>query len=123
MYLPYELDNASVAKKLRKNMTKEERRLWYEFLRTYPIKFYRQKRIGQYIVDFHCNAAKLIVELDGGQHYTPGGKAYDEKRTHMLQSHRLHVMRFSNLDINQHFREVCVTIDRYVQEHINRPCR
>ena len=59
------------AKQLRRDMTKEERRLWYDFLRTYPAHVYRQRVIGHYIVDFYCAEAKLVIELDGSQHYEP----------------------------------------------------
>ena len=70
-----------VAKKLRKNMKKEERRLWYDFLRGYPVRFLRQKVIGDYVVDFYCASAKLVVELDGSQHYEADGAAKDKVRT------------------------------------------
>lgn len=66
-----------IARKLRKDMTREERHLWYDFLREYPIRFLRQKVIGSYVVDFYCAAAKLVVELDGSQHYEEKGIADD----------------------------------------------
>lgn len=70
----YNKNNISFAKELRKNMTKEERHLWYDFLRSYPVKFTRQKVLGRFIADFYCSEAKLIVELDGNQHYEAEGK-------------------------------------------------
>ena len=114
----YNKANIPLAKTLRKNMTPWERKLWYEFLRSYPIRFQRQKAIGNYIVDFYCHKAKLVVELDGSQHYTPEEKQYDEKRTQYLQSQGLQVIRFSNLDILQRFHSVCAEIDRTIKENM-----
>ena len=100
------------AQKLRKNATKEENRLWYQFLRTHPVQFKRQRVIGQYIVDFFCSAAGLIIELDGGQHYEAKGIEYDKERTEYLEQIREYkVLRFSNLDVSQNFEGVCVTIN------------
>ena len=101
---------------LRKNMTKEERHLWYDFLKTYPVQFKRQVPFGNYIVDFHCFKAKLVVEVDGSQHYEPEEIAYDRKRTEYLVSLGLRVLRVSNLDVLRNFRGVCEEIDRIVQE-------
>ena len=109
----------SKAQTLRKNMTKEERRLWYDFLKAYPVQFRRQYAVGNYIVDFYCYKAKLVVELDGSQHYEPKGQEYDLCRTAFLQKQGLTVMRFSNLDVLQRFAGVCEQIDRYVRENIN----
>ena len=105
-----------VAKKLRKNMTKEERRLWYDFLRGYPVRFLRQKVIGDYVVDFYCASAKLVVELDGSQHYEADGAAKDKVRTEFLQTFDLRVLRFGNHDVLQNFEGVCTAIDKAVQE-------
>ena len=71
----------SRAQDLRKNMTKEERRLWYEYLSKYPYRFRRQVTCGRFILDFYCAAVKLAIELDGSQHYTPQGQDYDSERT------------------------------------------
>ena len=98
-------------------MTKEERQLWYDFLRTYPVKFYKQRRIGDYIADFYCKEAGLIIELDGGQHYDEAGMESDQERTAVLESYGLTVIRFTNLDIHKNFRGVCQTIHQYVNEH------
>ena len=100
----------SNARNLRKNMTKEERHLWYDFLRPYPVRFLRQKILGKYIVDFYCAEAKLIVELDGSQHCTPEQLKYDKKRTEYLEAQGLRVIRFSNLDVLRRYRDVCETI-------------
>ena len=104
------------ARALRKQMTKEEAKLWYQFLRCYKPRFHRQYVIGNYIADFYCHKAKLVVELDGSQHCTPEEIAYDEKRTIYLQSQGLRVLRFSNLDVLWQFKEVCEVIDRNVKQ-------
>ncbi len=109
---------ASNAKALRKNMTEEERRLWYCFLREYPVRFYRQKVLGQYIADFYCAKAKLIVELDGSQHYESAGRMYDNKRTLFLQKYDCTVLRIPNNEINRNFRGVCEWIDLHVKAAI-----
>ena len=105
-----------IARKLRKDMTREERHLWYDFLREYPIRFLRQKVIGSYVVDFYCAAAKLVVELDGAQHYSDYGKSYDAWRSEKLEKDGCKVLRFSNGDIHERFYGVCVLIDRAVKE-------
>ena len=102
------------ARNLRKNMTKEERHLWLDFLKQYPVRFRRQEIVGDFIVDFYCSAAALAIELDGSQHYEDRGKAYDEERTRYLESCGLKVLRFSNLDIWRNFRGVCEQIDLVV---------
>ena len=106
------------AQQLRKNMTKEERRLWYEYLRTYPYRFRRQVAFGNYILDFYCAAAKLAVELDGSQHYETSSQDYDAKRTAYLNSLGICVLRFSNLDILQNLEGVCLSIDEVVAKRI-----
>ena len=95
------------AKALRKNMTPEERHLWYDFLKTLPIVFKRQKPIGSYIVDFYCPAAMLVIEIDGSQHYDDKGLAADEVRDNYLQNAGYTVKRYSNRDIHQNFEGVC----------------
>ena len=84
------------ARELRKNMTREERHLWYDFLRDYSVRFTRQKVLGKYIVDFYCAKAKLIVEVDGTQHFEEQGAAYDRERTAYLAQYGLQVIRISN---------------------------
>ena len=106
------------SQKLRKNMTKEERHLWYDFLRTYPIQFKRQYTVGCYIVDFYCYQARLVVELDGSQHCEPTAIEYDRRRTEYLQQQGLYVLRLSNRDVATQFRSVCETIDIAVRDRL-----
>lgn len=113
-------DIVQIAKILRKDMTKEEKRLWYDFLRTYPIRFLRQKVLGKYIVDFYCAKAKLVIELDGSGHYTEEGKQYDKERTAFLAEYGLTVVRIVNSEIHKNFRGVCEYIDRIVQQSLSR---
>ena len=111
----YNKANIPLAKTLRKNMTPWERKLWYEFLRGYPIRFQRQKAIGNYIVDFYCAKVGLVIELDGGGHYTPEQAEKDNLRTKDLESMKLTVIRICNLDIDRNFRGVCEYIDLTVK--------
>jgi len=99
-------------------MTPEERKLWYLFLRTYPVKIYKQRIISDYIVDFYCASAKLVIELDGSQHYEETGLLHDERRTAVIESYGLKVIRFSNADISQRFRAVCEQIDLEIKERL-----
>ena len=110
MSLPRNSKLLHYARQLRKDMTKEERHLWYDFLRDYPAKFYKQKIVGNYILDFYCEQAKLAIELDGSQHYEDAGQEYDRLRTEYLESLGIRVLRFSNNDIKQNFRGVCEAI-------------
>ena len=96
-----------LARRLRREMTKEERHLWYDFLKTLPLTVHRQKVMGRYIVDFYCAAAKLVIELDGSQHYEEAGKAADQERDAFLAEQGLVVLRYSNADVNEHFAAVC----------------
>ena len=98
------------SKSLRKNMTKEERHLWYDFLKSLPVTIHRQKTIGNYIVDFYCHSAKLVIELDGSQHYEDKGKIDDIIRDRYLSDLGLKVLRYTNLDINRRFEAVCEEI-------------
>ena len=106
-----------IAKNLRKNMTKEERHLWYEFLRNYPVRFSRQKILGKYIVDFYCAKAKLVLELDGSQHYEEKGIKEDTQRTEFLKDYGLTVIRIPNNEINNNFYGVCEYIDEVVKKN------
>ena len=99
-------------------MTRQERRLWYDFLRDYPVKVYRQRSIDRFIVDFYCSPARLAIELDGGQHYTPEGQAYDAERTVILAGYGVAVLRFSNSEVEQNFTGVCQTIDQRIKERM-----
>ena len=102
------------AKELRKNMTKEERHLWYDYLSKHNVHFSRQKLIANYIVDFFCVEARLIIELDGSQHYEKEALEYDNERTEYLESLGFNVLRFSNLDIQNCFEGVCKEINRTI---------
>ena len=103
------------ARRLRKNMTLEERILWYHYLRTYPVKFYRQRVIGHYIADFYCAKAKLVIELDGSQHYETQGALHDRIRTEFLADFGLTVLRIPNTDVKRNLSGVCDYIDAYLQ--------
>lgn len=115
MILPKNKALKSNAQNLRRSMTWEERHLWYDFLRTLPTQFKRQKVIGNYIVDFYCDQAKVVIELDGSQHYEDQAQQYDTERTAFLSSLGLHVLRFSNLDVKRNFQSVCEQIDMAVK--------
>ena len=105
-----------LAKHLRKEMTKEERHLWYDYLRTYPVRFSRQKILGKYIADFYCAEAKLVVELDGSQHFQEDNVQKDAERTAFLKAYGLKVIRIPNNDIIKNFRGVCEYIDMLIQK-------
>ena len=105
-----------LARALRKNMTKEERRLWYDFLRDYPVSFSRQKVLGRYIADFYSAEAKLIIELDGSQHYEDENIRKDARRTEFLEAYGLRIIRVANNEITENFDGVCDYIDAVVRE-------
>jgi len=111
----YNKANIPLAKALRKNMTPWERKLWYELLRYYPLRFQRQKAIGDYIADFYCAKARLVLELDGGGHYTDEQAEKDAIRTKALEAMGLTVLRICNLDIDRNFSGVCEYIDLTVK--------
>ena len=102
------------ARELRKGMTPQERHLWYDFLKGLPITVHRQKVIGSFIVDFYCASAKLVIELDGSQHYEPEGKAADVQRDCALRDLGLTVVRYSNPEIDRNFEGVCLDILRHI---------
>ena len=108
----------NVARILRRNMTRQEKHLWYDFLRYYPIKIYKQRIIDNFIVDFYCHNARLIIELDGSKHYTNQGKVYDKARTEIFEKYGIYVLRFSNKDIDNNFEGVCKMIDRAINERM-----
>ena len=109
----------SAAKELRRNMTPEERHLWYDFLKDYPIQFNRQKVIGEYIADFYCKKANLVIEIDGAQHFEHENAEYDKKRTEYLKSVGIEVIRFLNKDIKYNFTNTCKYIDKIIKERIS----
>ena len=109
-----------LAKKLRKNMTKEERHLWYDFLRSYPIRFSRQKVLGTYITDFYSADARLVIELDGSQHYEAEEIQKDKDRTAFLEGYGLTVIRIPNNEVSRNFRGVCEYIDAAVKQSLSQ---
>lgn len=109
------------ARTLRKNMTKEEKHLWYDFLKDYPVRFLRQKVIDNYIVDFYCHSARLIIELDGSQHYEEKGLLCDKIRTQRMIERNLSVIRIPNNEVNKNFEGVCQYIDNAVKESLRQP--
>ena len=109
------IDDRRRSQYLRKNQTKEENHLWYDFLKTYPIQFRRQYQIGCYYADFYCHQAKLVVELDGSQHTEENHIRHDAERTAFLESQGLKVLRVYNTDIWKNFSGVCEVIDREVK--------
>ena len=102
-------------------MTPHERKLWYLFLRKYPVKIYKQRIIGSFIVDFYCASAQLVIEVDGSQHYEPQALAYDSARSDFLESLGLVVLRFTNWEIDSEFRSVCEQIDLAIQKRLQGP--
>jgi very-short-patch-repair endonuclease len=110
----------SNARTLRKNMTKEERHLWYDFLRSYDVRFLRQKILGQFIVDFYCPQAKIVIELDGSQHYEPSEMEQDEQRTAYLHQYDITVIRIPNNEVMQNFEGVCEYIDLAVKQSLSQ---
>ena len=113
-------DNVSFAKELRKNMTREERHLWYDFLRSYPVTFSRQKILGKYIADFYCAKAKLVIELDGSQHYEQINIEKDTERTEYLSKFGLTVLRIPNNEVSRNFAGVCEFIDMQVKQSLSQ---
>ena len=108
------------ARFLRREMTRHEKHLWYDFLQHYPVKIYKQRIIDNFIADFYCHKAKLVIELDGSQHYTPEGKSYDEARTEIINQYGILVIRYSNLDIDIKFEGVCYEIDKIITERMQK---
>ena len=107
------------SQQLRRNMTKEERHLWYDFLKSYPLPIHRQYSFDNYIVDFYCHKARLVIELDGSQHCDPKEAEYDRIRTAFLNQKGLQVMRISNRDVTGSFRAVCEAIDHAIQSRLS----
>ena len=109
-----------LAKQLRKEMTREERHLWYDFLRSYPVRFSRQKVLGKYIADFYSAEAKLVIELDGSQHYEDRNIKNDADRTAFLEGYGLRVIRIPNNEVGRNFRGVCEYIDTAVKQSLSQ---
>ena len=108
------------AKQLRREMTKEERHLWYDFLRSCPVRFSRQKVLGKYIADFYSAEAKLVIELDGSQHYEDRNIEKDKERTTFLEGYGLTVIRIPNNEVSRNFRGVCEYIDAAVKQSLSQ---
>ena len=121
MTIPKDNTQLENARQLRRKMTPHERKLWYLFLRKYPVKIYKQRIIGRFIVDFYCASARLVIELDGTQHYESQGLAYDNERSQFLTALGLEVLRFSNRDIDRDFCGVCTQIDLIIQKKAASP--
>ena len=109
-----------LAKQLRKEMTKEERHLWYDFLRTYPVRFSRQKVLGKFIADFYSAEAKIVIELDGSQHYEENHVERDAERTAFLEGYGLSILRIPNNEVNRNFYGVCEYIDTAVKQSLSQ---
>ncbi len=99
-------------------MTPQEKHLWYDYLRFYPIKIYKQRIIDNFIVDFYCAKARLVIELDGSPHFTPDGKKHDRLRTEAIEKYQLKVIRFANSEVDKNFDDVCSLIDRIIKERL-----
>jgi very-short-patch-repair endonuclease len=119
MNLPKNKNLTKTAQTLRRNMTKEERHLWYDFLKNYPVQFNRQKVIGSFIIDFYCHQAKLVVELDGSQHFEDDQIMLDKERTICLQRLGLEIMRIPNNEVWDNFEGVCEGIDIAIKRRID----
>ena len=117
MILPYNRKMKPRAQELRREATPQENELWYKFLRKHDCSFARQKTIDSYIVDFICRSKKLVIEIDGSQHYTDDNLEYDQIRTELLESLGLHVMRFTNAEVDNSFAKVCSTIQDYLDSY------
>ena len=120
MQSKYNKQLVPLAKQLRKEMTKEERHLWYDFLRNHPARFSRQKILGRYIADFYSAKAKMVIELDGSQHYEDQTIVLDAERTAFLEQYGLTVIRIPNNEVNQNFRGVCEHIDTAITQSLSQ---
>ncbi len=118
MHIPYNKKNRPNATQLRKNMTEQETQLWYKFLKTYPVKVNRQKMLDNFIVDFYCHKARLVIELDGSQHYVDNGVEHDRERTAILNAWGLKVIRYSNYEIDNNFDSVCEDIHNKIKGNL-----
>ena len=116
MNIPKDNTKLETARKLRREMTPHERKLWYLFLQKYPVKIYKQRIIDKFVVDFYCASAKLVIEIDGSQHFEAQGMAYDTERTFILESYGLKVIRYSNREIEREFSAVCEQIDLIIRQ-------
>ena len=106
------------ARELRKNMTPQEVKLWYRYLKDYPIRILRQKVIGEYIVDFYCRQGNLAIEIDGNQHYAKDGLEYDKQRDCLIESYGIKTVRIKNKEIEEDFKNVCSKVDLEITKQI-----
>jgi very-short-patch-repair endonuclease len=109
-YIPYRPDLTQRSRRLRRDQTPPERKLWYEFLAALPHKFTRQKPLGRYIADFYCAQQLLVIELDGNSHYVTAASGYDSERAASLAAKGIRIIRFTNSDVMERFEGVCNTI-------------
>jgi len=117
----YDKEKVEIARQLRKNMTPQEKHLWYDYLSNYPLKIYRQKIIKGYIADFYCSKVKLVIEIDGSEHYTPESMEYDKQRTCAMNSEGFEVIRFTNVEVDSNFEGVCYAIDMKIRKMLLTP--
>ena len=118
-YTGYNKNLKEASRKLRKEMTPQERHLWFVFLKNHPIKFVRQRPIYKFVADFYCSKAKLVIEIDGSQHYTQDGIEYDKIRSDIINVFGVRVIRFSNYDIDKNFEGVCEEINKVIAEQLS----
>ena len=121
MTIPKDNRQLENARRLHREMTPHERKLWYLFFRKCPVKIYKQRIIGRFIVDFYCASTKLVIEVDGSGHYESQGMVYDAERSAFLSALGLEILRFSNRDIDRDFRGVCEQIDMTIQNRLQDP--
>lgn len=115
MLYSYNKKLVSNAKVLRKNMTPEEKHLWYDFLLKLPLTVNRQKNIGSYIVDFFIAKKRVVIEIDGLQHNVPQNKENDKRRDAELNALGIKVLRYTNASINKNFSVVCEDILNHLE--------
>ena len=116
----YSKNNKALSDSLRTNMTPEEKKLWYQCLRLFPVRFNRQKRLGNYIADFYCHKAKLVIELDGEQHYEESAKEYDESRTAFLNTYDILGVRYTNIELRANFKGICEDIENILKKRLKK---
>ena len=114
-HLPYNRELVDRARELRKNMTAAEKKLWFDYLKTFKFRVLRQRPIDHFIVDFYCATLKLVIEIDGDSHFTESGLAYDKQRTLILELHGLRVIRFTNQEVFNNFAFVCQRIHDWIE--------
>lgn len=108
------------ARELRREMTPQERYLWFDFLRDYPVRFRRQRVIESFVADFYCSRALLVIEIDGSQHFTPQGQAYDLERSAIFETYGIQVLRFSNYEVDTQFEAVCNLIRHVTEDRMQK---